>query len=214
MNEKLGEHGQPPAHFHQKDREKRSCAEMIGICKGIIADGKVCEAEAKFLINWCEANPDAAVGGLGQELFRRLEKIWADGQATEDELKDLHHWIGQATGMVCPAAAEVPVNFATQAFFDDPEPEVEIKGRTFCFTGKPADGAPRKEYEQRVKDRGGKVAPRVLVDLDYLVVCAIASKDWKQSNFGTKIEKALAYKKQGWPIKIISEQCWLRGSNK
>ena len=35
---------------------RRGVDEFLGLCKGIIADGSVCEPEAKFLLNWLEGN--------------------------------------------------------------------------------------------------------------------------------------------------------------
>ncbi len=46
--------------------------------------------------------------------------------------------------------------------------------------------------------------------LDYLVVGLLGSRDWKLSSHGTKIMQAVEHKAKGRPIRIISEEAWLK----
>ena len=57
---------------------------------------------------------------------------------------------------------------------------------------------------------GGNVLDAVLVSLDYLVIGTMASREWKQSSFGTKIEKAIDFQKKGYGILIVSEEAWVQ----
>ena len=38
----------------------RGVDEMIGICRGMIADGRVVQSEAEYILHWLEANKEAA----------------------------------------------------------------------------------------------------------------------------------------------------------
>ncbi len=47
-------------------------------------------------------------------------------------------------------------------------------------------------------------------EVDYLVIGTLASRDWRFSSHGRKIENAIALQKSGHPIVIINERTWLK----
>ena len=49
-------------------------------------------------------------------------------------------------------------------------------------------------------------------DSDYLLIGLFASRDWANTSFGRKIEKAVALRESGIPIAIISEEHWRRAT--
>ena len=94
--------------------------------------------------------------------------------------------------------------------YDDPEPEVVIKGKTFLFTGQFAFGS-RKECQKAVALRGGiatdQKQPSLMVD--YLVIGSEGSKAWSKGTYGNKIEAAILARRQHGKPSIISEQHWV-----
>jgi len=50
----------------------------------------------------------------------------------------------------------------------------------------------------------------VNANVDYLVIGTLASRDWLYTSHGRKIEKALLLKREGNPIKIITERSLLK----
>mgnify|MGYP000140214245 FL=1 len=42
--------------------------------------------------------------------------------------------------------------------------------------------------------------------LNYLIVGGLGSDQWKHGNFGAKVEKAIQYRSDGIPIKIVHEE--------
>ena len=48
------------------------------------------------------------------------------------------------------------------------------------------------------------------MDLDYLVIGSLASREWAHTSHGRKIEKAMDYKKKGCSINIVSEEQWVQ----
>jgi hypothetical protein len=85
---------------------------------------------------------------------------------------------------------------------------LEVKGKTFLFTGKLATMS-RDEAKQRVAAVGGKTAGSVSKDLDYLVVGDDSSPLY---GAGTKGDKLLAAEKLiagGAKLQIISENAFL-----
>ena len=47
-------HGQPRRGYNNAAVEARSVDELIGICRGVLADGAVTESEAGLLLNWMQ----------------------------------------------------------------------------------------------------------------------------------------------------------------
>ena len=203
------EHRRPGAALNAKNRRARSQDDMIGLCKGVIADGKICAAEAQYLYNWFTANPEAAMVWPGKELADRLTAIWEDGEDLPEELADLKELMQGLTGLTKQTLAAPPHNISSRLPLDEPEPKVEFKDRSFCFTGKMVCG-PRAACEDMVTKRCGRISARIGADLDYLVIGLLGSRDWRQSAYGNKIIAAVRYKEKGRPLKIISEDTWLK----
>ncbi len=74
---------------------------------------------------------------------------------------------------------------------------VEIKGKTFCFTGKfetkqknSDDLLTRKEVSELVEKEGGIVKKSVVKTLDYLVVGGLGSNLYTEGTKGSKFQKA------------------------
>ena len=53
-------HGQPfKIRFNRARRAERDLCEMLGLVKGMLADGVVNDQEVHYLINWAAEHPDA-----------------------------------------------------------------------------------------------------------------------------------------------------------
>jgi len=79
----------------------------------------------------------------------------------------------------------------------------------FCLTGKFITGT-RQKCEDLVIRCGGQVESGVTLRTNYLVIGDLASRDWKFSSFGRKIESAIKYRESGKSdVAILSEQMWV-----
>jgi hypothetical protein len=105
-----------------------------------------------------------------------------------------------------PQAEEI-LNILRQGSpFDDPLPQISIKGNMFCFTGE-FDFGSRAACENVVEERGGFVG-QMTRETDVLVVGNMPTPTWKAPTFGQKIETAVCYKQMyGYPH-IITETYW------
>jgi NAD-dependent DNA ligase len=131
----------------------------------------------------------------------------ADGVVTPEEraylIKTLEQLVGGSfsdTGAIGSDANTLPTNDST---------EVEIPGRSFCFTGTFLSGT-RSCCERAIQSRGGVSASTITQKTHYLVIGELASRSWKNTSHGAKIEKAVQLQSQGLPIRIISETRWVR----
>lgn len=80
----------------------------------------------------------------------------------------------------------------------------------FCLTGIFAYGE-RGDCEKLVTNMGGKVAKYpVLYEQSYVIVGTLASPEWSCKHYGNKIELGLKYRSQGAPVKIITEDDWIK----
>lgn len=207
METLLDEHGQPvnkALHWHRNFL--KSVESLIGICRGLLADGQLVEQEIIFLDTWLKENEQLIKDWPADEIARRLKAILADGVITHDEAEDLKKTLdsivggGLEHGTVDGMATRLPVENVETIGFD---------GKLFCFTGKFVYGS-RRKCEQAVIDRGALAHPTVVKDLDYLVIGTLASRDWINTSHGRKIEAAVANKAQGTPVVILAEDVWVK----
>ena len=85
---------------------------------------------------------------------------------------------------------------------------VSLGPRRFsCSLGSLRSG-PRKECERQVHSLGGRCEESVTQQTNYLIVGTFGSRDWAHTSFGRKIEKAVAYRRSGMGLAIISEDHW------
>ncbi len=184
-------------------RFEQGLAEMLGLVRGVIADGIVSEDEARNLARWTRENADIATRWPANLLARRLEQIFRDGRLDARERRYMASVLGQLTenpvGLGFALATDLPV--------DRPEPEVVFEGRIFVFAGEMAYG-PRRACEREVVELGGECERSVTRRTDYLVIGALSAADWAQEGFGTMVDEVVQYRARGVPIAIISEQRW------
>lgn len=201
----LDENGQPVNRaFFAKRITDRGIDEMLGLCKGIIADGKVDQKEAEFILNWLKANKEAASQWPCNIIAARAAEYLQDGVLDQEEAQDLLELMSQITGEnneICTS-----VNKSIK-FFDDFLPHINFDGTAFCLTGKFALGS-RKECEKEIINLGGKIKKSISKKLDYLIIGSIGSEAWIHSNFGRKIENAWELKHSGHQLYIVPEDHW------
>ena len=184
---------------------KRSCESLIGICSGLLADGKLNDKEIVFLDTWLADNYDLRNTWPGEVIVAAVRDVLADGEISEEERKYLKSTLTDLIGGTLEDTGATS-GLSTRLPLDDVS-EIVISGNTFCFTGKFLYGT-RKACEKAVKERGGEAMSGIRTDLDYLVIGSLASRDWVNTSHGRKIEKAMEYKKKGRSIFVVSEEQW------
>jgi NAD-dependent DNA ligase len=176
---------------------------MVGLLRGIVADGNVSADEAAQLARWTRENPDVAARWPANLLARRLEQIVRDGRVDGRERKHLAALMAQLTS----DPAGVTPSLATDLPVDRPEPEVLLEGRTFVLAGEMAFG-PHRACEREIVEAGGRCERTVTRRTDYLVIGSLARDDWAQESFGAMVDEVMQYRARGVPIAIVSEERW------
>jgi NAD-dependent DNA ligase len=191
--------------YNRARLDDRAVNELLGLAKGIIADGKVNAAEAEFCYKWLIANEAAKSNPVVLLLMQRIGRMISDGKLDSDEATELHETLKNF------AAGDFEIGELQKSSrlpLCDPQPDLQFSGMRYCFTGTFAYGT-RKECEAAVQDLGAVVAP-LSQSVNYLVVGIYATDSWAHSSFGRKIEQAAEWRSTGLPISIISEEHWTR----
>jgi NAD-dependent DNA ligase len=206
MKSDLDSDGQPlNESFNASRRCERDISEMLGLVKGILIDGKVTTDEAKLLDAWIKAHPDAVAGWPGDVIAERLQRIFADGKVTKAERTDLLELltdlVGGKAGIIATQTAP------TELPLDRPIAKIVFNRKRYVFTGKFAFG-PREVCEKETMRAGGKCDSAITKSTNFLVIGTFGSRDWIQTSYGRKIEKAVSLRQKGVPIAIVSENAW------
>jgi hypothetical protein len=206
MCDDLDPHGQPyNLRFNRARRAERDLSELLGLAKGLLADGIVTEPEADLVREWVAGHPDAVEQWPVNVLHARLQRMYEDGHVDELERRDLAELlsalVGGRAGIIVgeDAATELPV--------DLPPPPLVWSGSVFVFTGKFVFG-PRSACERQIERLGGMCERSITRRTSYLVIGTFGSRDWVHTSFGRKIEKAVAYRDAGERIAIVDENYW------
>lgn len=185
--------------------ESRQIDELIGLCRGMAADGAINLLEAEFLQKWLAANASISGHPVMQMLYQRVSEVLADGRLGDDEAIDLLSTLDQLSsrdfehGEVLKSS-DLPVC--------DPAPDLIFEDRNYCFTGTFNFGR-RTDCEKAVLAKGAQ-SGSLTKKTDFLVIGVYATESWRHSSFGNKIVKACEMRNEGVPISIVSETHWQR----
>jgi hypothetical protein len=187
----------------------RQIDELIGICRGVLADGALVSPEVHFLGEWLQVNLECSDVWPYDRLYNRVMAALADGVITTDEegeLLTLLHQVSGGIGAIQDSGP--PVGPSTEGLpYDNPEPSIVFPDRGFCVTGEFAYG-PRKEVCEEIEQRGGRILGAPSKKVHFLVVGISGSHAWKHSTHGTKIMRAIELRDAGGGIAIVSEKHW------
>lgn len=189
---------------------KRSCESLIGIASGLIADGELNDKEIIFLSTWLSDHVELSNTWPGEVICARIRTVLSDGVITSEERTHLQDTLAALVGG--NFAEDGAVSNGSTYLPIDTEAKVTIRGKSFCFTGEFVYGT-RTRCEQAVQVLGGTLKG-VSKKLDFLVVGELASRDWKYSAHGNKIEAAIEAKKAGGQVRIIGESQWAEALQK
>lgn len=188
----------------QESRIAQGLAEMVGLVRGVVADGSVSADEANRLARWTREHPEVVERWPANILARRLERILRDGRVDARERKHLEAILGpfaeNPSGMDFGLATDLPV--------DHPQPDVVFEGHTFVFAGDMSYG-PHRSCEREVVELGGACERSVTRRTSYLVIGSLAARDWSQRGFGAQVNEAVQLRTRGAPIAIVSEEHWV-----
>lgn len=196
------------SQFNRKNIQDRQIDTLIGLSKGLAADGKIDQAEAEFLLSWLVQSRQASNNPIIENLLNKVSSMLDDDVLDGDEATELLSILRTISG----DASEIgELAKATSLPIDTPYPQVTFENMSFLFTGTCAFGT-RKQCQEAIESLGGVNANGVTKSLNYLVIGTYVTDSWAHESFGRKIEKAMEYRNNGIPLAIITEAYWLNES--
>jgi len=181
----------------------RQIDELIGLARGLAADGDLNHAEVEFLQKWLAANEAVSQQPIIRTLYTRISDVLADGVLDDEEKAVLLETLNSFSDRTFELGEVLKPSTLPLC---DPAPVLTFVQRSYCFTGTFLFGQ-RKDCERAVIERGGECGS-LTQKTDVLVIGAYATDSWKHSSFGNKILKATAWRDEGLPIAIVAEQHW------
>jgi NAD-dependent DNA ligase len=194
---------------------------MLGLVRGMMADGRVSDEEIESVRQWLAQNADVAHVWPINVLAERITRIFSDGVVDEIERAELFHLLQQTTGDG-PTVPSVDRGVAgddrggsdpevrpSRLPLCSPAPGLTFAGKVYVMTGAFVYGT-RRICEDAVVSRGAEVRSAITKQTQVLVIGSIGNADWVRSSHGRKIEKAVEYRAAGCPLSIVSEEHWVR----
>jgi NAD-dependent DNA ligase len=179
--------------------------EFLGFCAGIICDGVILESEAWAILNRFRGSQVLMKAAPFAQLRRAVEGAMEDEVLTAEEAQDIQEWVAQLVGDGFIDTG-IP-NIGSVARLDDPitDPkDIRLEGSCFVLTG-PMKMGPRLFIASEIERVGGVFELRTTQRTDYLVVSSNASRHWRTTHFGTKIERAKELIEEGHKLRFVSE---------
>ncbi|WP_084517619.1 BRCT domain-containing protein [Desulfatiglans anilini] len=191
--------------FNRKSIDDRQIDTLIGISKGLVADGRVDQSEAEFLLIWLIQARQNTDNPVIMNLLNKVCYMLEDGVLDPDESAELLSILHKING----EPSEIGELAKTTSLpVDYPLPSVTFEGMEFLFTGTCIYGT-RKQCQAAIESLGGVNAKGVTKKLNYLILGTYVTDSWAHETYGRKIEKALQYREEGVPLVIITEEHWI-----
>lgn len=188
-------------------RTERATNELVGLCRGLLADGHVCQMEAEFLKGWIERNVFFVSEYPFNRIYGLLASILEDGKIDPDESADLQDTLCRFVGGEAFDILGETASLSTTLPLCQPAPAIQFESAVFVVTGTFSFGK-RRQVAQEIEARNGVLASAPSRKTSYLVIGELGSRDWLSSNAGTKIQKAVELREEGHRLAIVSEKHW------
>ena len=199
----------PSPAINRGHRRDRATDELIGLCKGMLADGHLQDIEARFLVDWLHAHSEFSAEYPFNALIDKIEHALHHGVLDHEEEKDIVDVMLRLSGNPQASIAAASSPASTSLPLDTPPPQIVFSARLFVVTGVFHYGS-RRHVMDAIESRGGSVATTVSKKVNFLVVGNLSSEDWIHSSFGRKIERAVELKRECSTLWIIDEDHWER----
>jgi hypothetical protein len=193
---------QATAHYSERDEVN----EFLGFCAGIVCDGLILQSEAEAMLARFHESTILSSSVVFRDLWRALEAALADKVLTSEESDEVREWIALLVGDGYVDTG-LP-NIGNTAQLDEPirDPDqIKLEGACFVLTG-PMRLGTRDFIVAEIERCGGYVGKSTTRKTDYVVVSSDASKNWRTTHFGTKIERAKELIVEGYKLRFATER--------
>ena len=117
--------------FNRKNIQDRQIDTLIGLSKGMSADGKINQAEAEFLQKWLVQNCQSE-NPIVMNLLSKVSEMLEDGVLDDDESAELLAILRSFSGEKVELGE---VSKTSTLPICNPAPSIIFSGKNFLFTG-------------------------------------------------------------------------------
>ncbi len=176
---------------------------MLG---GILADGRISEAELRGLAAWQNEHQHLKTCWPYDEVESLITAVLEDKMIDEREHKSLNDFFSEFITVLDQRTIKNPGVSEGGTFMGLCAvcPTVEFVGSKFCFTGA-STRCTRKKLTEIVNRLGGEVTSSMSAEVGYLVIGAEGNPCWAYACYGRKVERAVELRKAGSRLLIIHE---------
>ncbi len=129
--------------FNRKSIDDRQIDTLIGLSKGLVADGKIDQAESEFFLSWLIQSRQNSDNSIIINLLGKVEAMLEDGVLDSEESAELLALLRKISG----DSSEIGEFAKTTSLpVDEPFPSIIFEGMGFLFTGTCAYGT-RKQCQ-------------------------------------------------------------------
>ena len=187
---------------------RHKCAQALehlqGIVDGMVSDGRLDPREVQFLNRWLDAHPEATADWPGSLLQRRVRLILADGVISADEQRRLLESLKHLASTLFDDGETRAMRTGSPLPVEDGA-AVDVRGSRVCLAGHFLFGD-RPACERLLRDAGAELCARVSTKVNFLVIGARTSTAWPSQPGADDIHEAIALRRLGHPIAIVSER--------
>ena len=182
---------------------------LFGLIHGIMADEEITDDEIHALKQWVVTNDYLSGTYPFDEIESLIMTILMDGKVSEDERNMLKAYfsnfidLSESYNLSESKLKEMKDSYSVGGICAVCQ-EIDFDNTLFCFTGA-SEKATRNEIADKIVTLGGKFKNNVTNDTRYLVVGTKGNPCWAFSCYGRKIEDAVARRKNGQKLTIVSE---------
>lgn len=196
-------------NLDSQDIETHDIQELHGIIHGILSDNVINSHEVKSLYHWLKDHKNLTGTYPYDEIYCVVCEVLEDWSVSEEETLRLKALLGNFVDTRNSMnISQVEIEHLQEKYAVDGicarEPEISIKGKTFCFTGT-SSRAKRDEIAEMITERGGHFNNNVTKKTDFLIVGNEGNPCWMFNCYGRKVEKAVSLRKAGNRIMIVNE---------
>lgn len=152
--------------FNRKNIDDRQIDTLIGLSKGLLADGKVDQSEAEFLLNWLNQSSTSTNNPIIHNLLETVGAFLKDDILDMEESTEIANLLRKISGEESELGEFTKTSNLPLC---EPPPRIIFENMNFLYTGTFAYGT-RKLCKQAAESKGGFSAKAVTYNLDYLVL--------------------------------------------
>ena len=180
---------------------------LQGIMGGIIADGVISKEEVAGLQAWMDDQTHLKASWPYDEIESVIISVLEDGVIDNQEHSMMLHFFDEVSDFKKYRKSNPKVEKQRMAISGVCAlcPEIEIKHKLFCLTGK-SERMTRGKIADEIAERGGYFTNQISKHVDYLVVGNAGNPAWGFSCYGRKIEAAMNWRKDIFMARNLGHQ--------